>query len=171
MLLLPLCYAQLGYYGQTIFLQWRMKEAARKARIAALPDAVMLRLSLAELNASGRWEEEGKECWYKGHLYDVIRERTVDGTTWLYCLDDVREERLIEGSVHVTRANLDQPGKQTGHTISISICDLLCETPQWIIEPLPSASKQYSSSGVHRLSSRYAMVVIPPPKYLHVFFG
>jgi hypothetical protein len=171
LLLLPLCYTQFGYFGQTILLQWRMKEAARAARIAALPDDAMLRVSLTELYASGRWEEEGKECWYKGHLYDVIRERTVGGATWLYCLDDEREERLIDGSLNATRANLDQPGRQTGHTISISICDLLCETLEWTIEPSPPVQKQYSSSGVRRLSSRYMRVVIPPPKFLLVFFG
>jgi hypothetical protein len=147
-----------------------MKEAAREARVSALPDAVLLRVSLAEMKASGQWEEEGKECWYKGHLYDVIRQRTVGGTTWLYCLDDEREERLIQGSVDVTRANQDQPAKQTGHTIAISICDLICETPRWNIRPLPAATRRYSLMEKRRLTSRYARVVIPPPKCTPAFF-
>lgn len=141
-----------------------MKEAAREARVARLPDAVMVRMSLAELKLSGQWEEEGKECWYKGHLYDVIRQRTVGGTTWLYCLDDEGEERLIHGSIDVTRTNQDQPGKQTGHTIAISICDLICETSRWNIRPLPVVCRQYSPWNVYRLASRFARVVIPPPK-------
>lgn len=159
-----LLYSQVGYYGQTIFLQWRMKEAAREARIAALPDKVLERISAARV----QWAEEGKECWYEGHLYDVIRQRTADGSTWLYCLDDEREERLIAGSVDVTRATQDQPGRQT--RITFSICDLLCQTPHWVIEPLPPVSKQYISPGVYRLSSCYARVVIPPPKGTPVLF-
>jgi len=146
-----------------------MKEAANEARIAALPDAVMLRVSVAELNASGRWEDEGRECWYKGHLYDVIRQRTVSGTTWLYCLDDEGEEQLIHGAVDVTKANQDQPGRQT--RISFSICDLLCQTPQWTIAPLQPIDRQYPTYGVHRLSSRYARIVIPPPKASAWLFG
>ena len=149
-----------------------MQEAAREAWLASLSDSAFVRMSLSAVNTAGKWEEQGKECWYKGHLYDVIRQREMDGTTWLYCLDDEREERLIEGSIDVTRANLDQPVKQTGHALSISISmrDLLCETPQWNIEPLPDAGPQYSPLGICRPSSRYARIVIPPPKSMPVIF-
>jgi hypothetical protein len=170
LLLLPLCYTQFGYYAQTLFLQWRMKEAAREARISALPDAAMLRISVAELNRSGRWEDQGKECWYKGHLYDVIRQRTAGGTTWLYCLDDESEEGLIHGSVDVTRANQEQPGGQTSHTIAISICDLLCETPRWNILPSPDVCRQYFPLNVYRLTTRFVRVVVPPPKCTPEYF-
>lgn len=170
LLLLPLCYTQFGYYGAFIIRRWRMQEAAREARIAALPDGVMQRISLAGIQTQGRWEEEGKECWYKGHLYDVIRQRIQGGTTWLFCLDDEREERLIHGSVDVTGANQDQPDKRAGQTLTISIVDLLCETPVWIIEPLTAVIKQYAPARAHRLPSRYERIITPPPKYPPVLF-
>ncbi|HXB94415.1 MAG TPA: hypothetical protein VNU70_04625, partial [Puia sp.] len=52
-ILLLLFYTQMGYYGQFIVLQWQMKEAARKARIAALPDSAFVQISLREMNREG----------------------------------------------------------------------------------------------------------------------
>jgi len=50
---LILFYTQLGYYGQFLFQQWQMKEAAREAWIAALPDAALFRVRLSDVNAQG----------------------------------------------------------------------------------------------------------------------
>ncbi len=70
-----LFYTQLGYYGQFVIQQWMLKEAARETWIAALPDRCFFRVRLVEVNTAGHWEEEGKECWYNNHLYDVIRQK------------------------------------------------------------------------------------------------
>ncbi|HXO74450.1 MAG TPA: hypothetical protein VN824_04450, partial [Puia sp.] len=105
--MLLLLYTQLGYYGQFLILQWQMKEAAREASLVALPDTAFFRVSLADVNARGKWEEAGRECWINDHLYDVIRQKTIDGRTWLFCLDDDNEERLIRGSGEFAHAGHD----------------------------------------------------------------
>jgi hypothetical protein len=99
-----LFYTQLGYYGQFVIQQWVLKEEAREAWIAALPDRCFFRVRLADVNAAGHWEEEGKECWYNNHLYDVIREKDDGGVLWLYCMDDEREAKLIRRSGEMTHS-------------------------------------------------------------------
>lgn len=164
-ILLLLFYSQFGYYGQFILLQWRMKEAAREARIAALPDRVLERVDAAGV----RWAEAGKECWYAGHLYDVIRQRTFNGATWLYCLDDEGEQRLIDGSVGVTKSNQDLPARRNSATVSIG--DIICETLNWEIG-LPSLiDLQYYPGEDDRVSTRSSDIVIPPPKTPAAFIG
>jgi hypothetical protein len=148
-----------------------MKEAAREVRIAALPDDALQRISLAGINADGRWEEVGKECWYKGHLYDVIRRRTLHDITWFYCLDDDGEERLIQGSVDVTKANQDLPGERSRHSLNLSIGDMLCEAVGWELGSLPGAKRHYPPAGVCRLAFCYSAIVIPPPKICALVFG
>jgi hypothetical protein len=170
-ILLLLFYTQMGYYGQFIVLQWRMKEAARKARIAALPDSVFVRISLKEMNRDGRWEEPGKECWYKGHLYDVMRQKTLNGDCWLFCMDDEGEERLIHGAEKFTGASQDTPDKKTGHTLTITIGDMVCDTTAWSIAAPAISITRHSIADTHHLPARYAEIVIPPPKSPPVLFG
>ena len=124
-MLLVLFYTQLGYYGQFMILQWQMKEAAREAWLATVPDARLYRISLADVDASGRWEEEGRECWFRDHLYDVIRREKIAGKIYVFCLDDEREAQLIRQSGEVTRANLDHPGKKDTHPSLLKTGDML----------------------------------------------
>lgn len=171
-LLLLVGYTQWGYQLQSIIEQVQIKEAAREAWIASLPDDAFLRLSLADVNTHGRWEEAGKECWYKGHLYDVIRQRTLCDTAWLFCADDEREENLIHTSIGVTKASQDQPARQTGvPTISPGVGDLYCEMPVWIIESFPVVFVQFHPVAARRLPSRSCDILIPPPKYPSLQFG
>jgi sulfoxide reductase heme-binding subunit YedZ len=161
-----LFYTQLGYYGQFVIQQWSLKEEAREAWIAGLPDRCFFRVRLADINADGRWEEEGKECWYKDHLYDVIRRKTESGAVWLYCMDDEREARLIRQSGEMTRTNKERPDKNANHSLSPAIGDWLDETISIRVDrPLAPVAHYY---GCHpqSLSVGYIEIVIPPPKLL-----
>lgn len=163
-MLLLVGYAQWGYDVQFIIRQWQMKEAAQEAWIATLPDKAFLRVSLAEIDAHGKWEEAGRECWYKGHLYDIIRQRKAGDTTWLFCLDDDNEERLIQQSDAVTKANLDHPDKRGAHSLTLSIGDLVCETPHWRILPPPGRTREEHHVRLDPLPVRYTEILLPPPR-------
>ena len=162
--LLPLFYTQLGYYGQFIVLQLQAKEAAREAWIAALPDAAFVKLRLADVNATGKWEEPGKECWYNGHLYDVTRQVGAGDAAILLCMDDEREERLIHQSEQVTRANQDHPDKKTGHTLTLAIGDIVCERVVWFTPPADRLTQPPPCGRPWRLPTRYSEILLPPPK-------
>ena len=164
MLLLLLFYTQLGYYGQFLVLQWQLKAAAREACIAALPDTVLFRVALADVNAHGKWEEAGRECWFNDHLYDVIRQRIIRGKTWLFCLDDDNEERLIRGSGEFAHARHDQPDKKTAHLLSIRIGDAVFDAIAVNIGRPASCHSAWRSCNTHPLPTRYTEIIVPPPK-------
>lgn len=164
LLFLPVLYTQLGYFGQFTWRQWQLKEAAREARLRALPDAEFVRIDQAGIDAAGTWEERGKECRYHGHMYDVMRSRTIGGTTWLFCLDDENEERLDRQSDRVIRCNQDQPDKRTGHALSLSIGDLICERPHWSLAAPDRILRQYAYADGQTLPARYPEIAGPPPK-------
>jgi hypothetical protein len=163
-LLLLLFYTQLGYYGQFLILQWRMKEAAREAWISALPDTAFFRVALTEANARGKWEEAGKECWINDHLYDVIRQKTIDGKTWLFCFDDDNEERLIRGSGEFAHAGHDQPDKRTAHAFSVRFGDAVCDMTSLRISRPPATFSTWYCSNPNPLPIRYREITVPPPK-------
>ena len=159
-----LVYTQLGYYGQFLFLQWRLKEAAREAWIAALPDKAFFRVSLADVNARGRWEEAGRECWYGDHLYDVIRQVSVNGKTWLFCLDDEREEKLIRRSGEYAHGGNSQTDKKASHLLSIRLHDVLLDLITVRIERPSDAHSRWRIAAANALPTYYAEITVPPPR-------
>jgi hypothetical protein len=159
-----LFYTQLGYYGQFVIQQLVLKEEAREAWIAALPDRCFIRIRLADVNAAGHWEEEGKECWYNNRLYDVIRRKDDGGVVWLYCMDDEREARLITQSGEMTHANYDHPDKGANHSLSLRIGDwVVGPVSLWVGRPLVIVAHQFGYCPPS-LSVGYTEIVAPPPK-------
>ena len=162
--LLTLFYSQFGYYGQFIWLQWRIKQAAREARLTMLADNAFVRIDRAAIDAAGTWEERDKECRFQDHMYDVIRSRTVGDTTWLFCLDDENEERLDQQSEQVIRTNQEHPDKKTGHTLCLSIGDMVCERPHWVLS-IPGRILPRQNAHVNcPLPGGYPEIAGPPPK-------
>jgi hypothetical protein len=161
-LLLLLFYTQMGYYGQFLLQQWRLKEAAREAWIAALPDAAFFRVSLTDVDSHGKWEEAGRECWYNGHLYDVIRQRSEGDATWLYCLDDDNEECLIRKSGEFAHQGRSQSDKRT--MPSFRIADVIVNQPHFVIAQPVVCLYSWSSLTGDRLPFCYQEIIVPPPK-------
>ena len=161
-----LLYTQLGYYGQFVIQQRVLKEEAREAWIAALPDRCFFRVRLADVNASGHWEEEGKECWYGNHLYDVIRQKSEDGAVWLYCMDDEREAALIRQSGEMTHSNNDRPDKKANHSLSLRIEDWVTGSISIRVGRSLGPNKLYFGCQPQSLSVGFTQIVIPPPKLL-----
>ena len=163
-ILLLLFYTQLGYFGQIIIQQWIVKEEAREAWIAALPDRCFFRVQQAAVDASGHWTEAGHECWYNDHLYDVIRRKTEHGTVWLYCLDDQRESNLLQKSGEVARDNQDNPDKKANHPLSPRTADWLAEmAPIRVNRPETPLSQHYGERPGF-LSVGWKETFVPPPK-------
>lgn len=163
-ILAVLFYTQLGYYGQFVIQQWMLKEEAREAWVAALPDRCFFRVQLAAVNAADHWEEAGRECWYNNHLYDVIHRKTEAGVVWLYCMDDEREARLIRQSGEMTHANQDSPNKKTGHSLSLQIGDWLAETVSLRMDRPQAEVIFHYGYRPRSLSIGYTEIVVPPPK-------
>jgi hypothetical protein len=158
LLFLLMGYTQWGYPLQSIIQQMQIKEAAREAWIASLPDKSFERISLADIGAHGRLQDGGRECWYRGRLYDIIRKRKEGSTTWLFCLNDRNEEQLIHRSDAATKTNLDH------HSLTVSFADLVCETPHWRILPPRVNARVYFFCSDRSLPVCFDEILIPPPR-------
>lgn len=163
--LIILFHTQIGYYGQFLILRWQLRREARAAWLASLPDSRFEAISLEEVNTSGKWEEAGEEFSLRDQLYDVIRQRNVDGKTWLYCLDDERESRLIQQSNNITALNQDTPGKKDLRLSFLKMSDTLLPRSQDLLTltGLPR-SQNLPTLAVSLLPFHVSEIPVPPPR-------
>ena len=64
------------------FQQHQIREEVKRQLVLNIPDS-SFELIIAEQNDSFRWEEEGKEFYQDGQLYDVAKSVKKDGKTRL----------------------------------------------------------------------------------------
>lgn len=164
-LLIILFHTQIGYYGQFLILRWQLRREARAAWIASLPDSRFEAISLEEVNTSGKWEEPGEEFSLRDQLYDVIRQKKIDGKTWLYCLDDERESHLIRQSNTITALNQDMPGKKALRLSFLKMSDTLVPGIQGLLTlALLPCSQNLHTLAVPIPPFHVSEIPVPPPR-------
>ena len=128
--------------------------------LAHIPDSSLEIFVAEELGDRIVWEEDNKEFSIDGVLYDVARINKLDGKTFLYCINDKQEKRLLDSLAKAVNAN--HGNKQEKNRIKSLLVDIVCLNDQE--EPgsfsVPSA---YSSFNVNLVSS-FEEINIPPPK-------
>ena len=80
--LLLLFFSQMGYYFFYMFQQHQIKEAVKHELLAKLPESS---LEIIDANAQKNdieWEEEGKEFYLHGQMYDVAFIKISNGITY-----------------------------------------------------------------------------------------
>lgn len=70
-----------------------MEEAFEAKLLKNIPDT-----ALEKIVDDGqlKWENAGKEVFYQGNLYDIVRTTTENGRTVYYALNDRQEKQLID---------------------------------------------------------------------------
>ena len=88
--------SQVGYFCVYSFQQNKIKNEV-KVQMKNMLQESSLQIIVAEENAGTlKWQEEGKEFMLHGELYDVAKMETVNGKTLLYCINDKKEEKLLQ---------------------------------------------------------------------------
>lgn len=104
-----------GFYLNFIVEQCLIRERIKEQIIKQLPEneLSLIKVSSREQNKI-KWLEDGKEFRYCGIMYDVVKVRNLNDSTYYYCFCDLKESRLL--------TNLDKLVKdQTDHSQSRTI--------------------------------------------------
>ena len=117
-----LAYSQVGYYFVLRYSQSVQKKSIKHKIRSQLKDADLEIISLTDNNENIVWLEEDKELLFKEEMYDVVRRKTVNGKTLLYCINDKKEKDLVEKYNLITKHNssADKKGKHTvDHSVNL----------------------------------------------------
>lgn len=131
--------------------------------LASLPETV-LDIVDAETNKDAiDWEEEGREFYLHGQMYDVAFIKQVNGRNLIYCLNDKREEKLVKDLNKLLYGNTNRPGSSHPGQQQIKF-----QSPDFILltEPAVLPEQQLTQKYFYRaekLTSVITELITPPP--------
>lgn len=86
------CY--LLFIAKQYIIQKEIKQEIRKG----LKDEDLSLIIVSNNDDAGMcWTEPNKEFKYKGEMYDVVKIKIINQKIYYYCINDVKEEKLIAG--------------------------------------------------------------------------
>ncbi len=160
-------FSQVGYYCITIIQQHLAKEAMEEQILASIPES-SLKIFDAEANKNTIiWEEMGKEFSINGKLYDVAKIRLVNGKAFLYCLNDNKEDQVLQDRSNAVRSVTDQnanTNKQASHSVKFQMDDCIIAGVEKSDNTAQNISKEYSDLTVAIVSS-IKKIITPPPNF------
>jgi hypothetical protein len=153
---------QVGYYILCTYQQYQVKkEVERQLLASSLHESEMDIFVLQEYQDKLTWEEEGKEFYLDGEMYDVVKTKEQGGQIILYCLKDTREKQLLEHLVKLVKDN--RKNSRTGKIIKAQVNNYEALVID-IKLALPISHKKQYACFTSPLYSSVKEIHVPPPK-------
>jgi len=91
-----LFYSVLGYYLNFKIEQFWIKEEIEQRIIKHLPEKDLTLIKISSANSEKiHWTEESSEFRFDGEMYDVVKTKSANDTTYYYCFNDEKESKLM----------------------------------------------------------------------------
>ena len=110
-----MAFSQIGYYVVIYQAQHQQKEYIKELVCQNLAENLLTVIDYTTNDKNIFWEEEGKEFFFKGDIYDLVKTKTVHGRIYFYCINDEKENELIKNYNNITKNNssTDKKAKNT----------------------------------------------------------
>lgn len=94
-----------GYFITFKVLQYQVRKEIKREIKHQLSPSELTTIRINKANPEQiSWEDEGKEFYYKGALYDIVNSTETGDSICYYCINDVQEELLFENlDEHINR--------------------------------------------------------------------
>jgi hypothetical protein len=162
-----------GFYPLFKIKQWDIRENIEMMIEKHIFNEPLIQISIPSKNVNSlKWEREGKEFWYEGNLYDIVRSEIEGGMTHFYCINDTHETKLN----HDFQAFINRESN-TSNDSDMSVTDFLKkivktyypssfksnEDVKWVV--LPNKSLDFISY-FDFYKSTYLQSIEPPPEWI-----
>jgi len=109
---LLLCLSQVGFYIGFLLEQHKTKDLIKQHAIAKAPLHHLVRI---EQQDAIQWEDDRKEFYLHGSLYDVVKIQVENGKTVFYCINDENEEQLLKNLSLVSGSDNNHSSSKNNH--------------------------------------------------------
>jgi len=161
--LLLLFFSQIGYYFFYMFQQHEIKEAVKHELLAKLPESSLEIIDANTHKNDIEWEEEDREFYLHGQMYDVAFIKVINGKKLIYCLNDSKEEDLLKRLANAVNSGNQQSSSNKGghHVIKFQLSDYIMLS-QHIVTINEPVSVKYIDHSV-ALVTNVIEIFTPPP--------
>jgi hypothetical protein len=146
-----------------MFQQYEIKEVVKQELLSKLPESSLEIIDANFYKNDIEWEEEGKEFYLHGQMYDVAFIKVINEKKLIYCLNDSKEEELLKRIASVVNSGNEQnsSNKDGHHTIKFQLSDfiILAQQVTVIREPVPVKYIDHTVA----LITNIAEIFTPPP--------
>lgn len=154
-------YGIIGFYLNFEIEQSHIKEEIKEKIIHNLPDN---KLTLITVSSADKekivWTEYDKEFIFKNNMYDVVRIKIKDNTTYYYCFDDEKESNLF---VNLDKLVKDQTDNSQSRTIQKKH-DITFYFHETLLLQCPTEKPVSYFAPTSKFISICSEVLSPPPK-------
>jgi hypothetical protein len=159
--LLLLLFNQVGYYLFYMFQQYQIKEAVKHELVAKLPESSMEIIDANAYKNDIEWEEEDREFYLHGQMYDVAFIKIINGKKLIYCLNDSKEENLLKSFANAVNSGNEQNSSNKHHIIKFQPSDYVILSQHTIKINEPVLVKYINHTDA--LITNITEVFTPPP--------
>ena len=163
-LLLALFFSQAGYYFIYNVQQHYYKEIAEEKLLAGISDQLLTVIDVTDAGSDLQWNEEGKEFYLHGQLFDVAKKKNINGKDVIYCFNDKEEGKILQQLNKAVRPDNDQnaEGKNSKQTIKFQFSDFIITAKKaWLTGEGPASD--YFSFNDNTVSVPIE-IKTPPPR-------
>jgi len=115
LLVFVLFYSVIGFYLNFKIEQYWIKKEIKHKILNNLSETELTLIKISSGNCREiKWMEEGREFRYNGNMYDVVKTKTINDTTYYYCFNDENESKLLS---HLDNLVKEQTGNSKSRTI------------------------------------------------------
>lgn len=164
--ILVFCYIQVGYFIHSHLLRQHAKREFSQLLLSPLNASSNIlplhTFSYSAIKNNVQWEEEGREFWYNGQLYDVVSSATINGNLYLTCFNDTKEKNIVSHYLNSIRRR-SRSNEQNKELVSVfSPVFLSCVIP--CIYTTSFHKKNSFPSYRDNILDRAREILSPPPK-------
>lgn len=115
LILAIMAFSQIGYYVVMHQAQLQHKEYIKKLLYKNIDENTLTVIDYTTNNNKIFWEEEGKEFFFKGEMYDLVKTKSIKGKVFFYCINDEKEKELTDNfnSINKKNSGTDKKAKNT----------------------------------------------------------
>ena len=124
-LLLLMVIGQAGYNFIFYYQQHKARKEARALIRSNLPESSLFVIETHPGDPVIRWKEAGKEFYFKGELFDVVKIKKFQGKLLIYGISDHKEKELLAGYAKIAGSQSDNNGKPGKSAFKFQLPDFI----------------------------------------------
>ena len=158
--------SQIGYHLFYTITLHQAREDAQERILVSSPDSFYDKVCLEENSSTITWKEEGVEFCLNNKMYDVAKIKKENGKTILYCLNDKKEEDVVNEFLNSVKSATENTSNSKHQlVVKLQIPDLIVTKNVIKNDFAVQDDKEKYFDIAPAIVSAYKKITTPPPEF------